>query len=94
VDPDPRTDADPDTQYWLQCLKRFPCPGLYFTLRKYNLPYPEAVFSGSYFKQVRVANFTAKHLILCFLSDIGKISGYFVYKKNLERCLFLPHPVL
>ena len=26
--------------------------GLYFKLRKYNLPYPEAVFDGNYFRQV------------------------------------------
>ena len=26
--------------------------GLYFKLRKYNLPYPEAVFDGGYFRQV------------------------------------------
>ena len=25
--------------------------GLYFKLRKYNLPYPEAVFEGSYFRK-------------------------------------------
>ena len=27
------------------------CVGLYFKLRKYNLPYPEAVFEGGYFRQ-------------------------------------------
>ena len=27
--------------------------GLYFKLRKYNLPYPEAVFDGNYFRQVK-----------------------------------------
>ena len=27
--------------------------GLYFKLRKYNLPYPEAVFDGGYFRQVK-----------------------------------------
>lgn len=30
---------------------RSPSAGLYFKLKKYNLPYPEAVFEGSYFKQ-------------------------------------------
>ena len=30
---------------------RSPSAGLYFKLRKYNLPYPEAVFEGSYFRQ-------------------------------------------
>lgn len=30
---------------------RSPSAGLYFKLRKYNLPYPEAVFEGRYFKQ-------------------------------------------
>jgi len=30
---------------------RSPSAGLYFKLRKYNLPYPEAVFEGGYFKQ-------------------------------------------
>ena len=29
-----------------------PHSGLYFKLRKYNLPYPEAVFDGGYFRQV------------------------------------------
>lgn len=29
---------------------RSPSAGLYFKLKKYNLPYPEAVFSGDYFK--------------------------------------------
>ena len=29
---------------------RSPSAGLYFKLRKYNLPYPEAVFEGSYFR--------------------------------------------
>lgn len=29
---------------------RTPSAGLYFKLRKYNLPYPEAVFEGSYFR--------------------------------------------
>jgi len=30
---------------------RTPSAGLYFKLRKYNLPYPEAVFEGRYFRQ-------------------------------------------
>jgi len=30
---------------------RTPSAGLYFKLRKYNLPYPEAVFEGSYFRR-------------------------------------------
>jgi len=30
---------------------RSPSAGLYFKLRKYNLPYPEAVFDGGYFRQ-------------------------------------------
>lgn len=30
---------------------RSPSAGLYFKLRKYNLPYPEAVFDGNYFRQ-------------------------------------------
>jgi len=30
---------------------RSPSAGLYFKLRKYNLPYPEAVFEGSYFRR-------------------------------------------
>lgn len=30
---------------------RTPSAGLYFKLRKYNLPYPEAVFDGSYFRK-------------------------------------------
>jgi len=30
---------------------RSPSTGLYFTLRKYNLPYPEAIFEISYFKK-------------------------------------------
>jgi len=30
---------------------RSPSAGLYFKLRKYNLPYPEAVFEGGYFRQ-------------------------------------------
>jgi len=30
---------------------RSPSAGLYFKLRKYNLPYPEAVFEGSYFRK-------------------------------------------
>jgi len=30
---------------------RTPGAGLYFKLRKYNLPYPEAIFEYSYFKQ-------------------------------------------
>lgn len=30
---------------------RSPSAGLYFKLRKYNLPYPEAVFEGRYFKE-------------------------------------------
>lgn len=29
---------------------RTPSAGMYMNLRKYNLPYPEAVFTGSYFK--------------------------------------------
>ncbi len=35
---------------YICCLVRV--PGLYFKLRKYNLPYPEAVFAGSYFRKV------------------------------------------
>ena len=30
---------------------RSPSTGLYFKLRKYNLPYPEAIFEYSYFKK-------------------------------------------
>jgi len=30
---------------------RTPSAGLYFKLRKYNLPYPEAVFDGGYFRK-------------------------------------------
>jgi len=30
---------------------RSPSAGLYFKLRKYNLPYPEAVFDGGFFRQ-------------------------------------------
>ena len=30
---------------------RSPSAGLYFKLRKYNLPYPEAVFDGGYFRR-------------------------------------------
>ncbi|CAG5111203.1 Oidioi.mRNA.OKI2018_I69.chr2.g5533.t1.cds [Oikopleura dioica] len=30
---------------------RSPSTGLYFKLRKYNLPFPEAIFEASYFKQ-------------------------------------------
>ena len=30
---------------------RSPSAGLYFKLRKYNLPYPEAIFDGAYFRR-------------------------------------------
>ena len=45
--------------------------GLYFKLRKYNLPYPEAVFDGGFFRQV---DFHGNHQIkrqknqMCFFS--------------------------
>ena len=35
----------------ISSMYRLISSGLYFKLRKYNLPYPEAVFEGGYFRQ-------------------------------------------
>ena len=40
------------TWRFMNMLQVAPLLGLYFKLRKYNLPYPEAVFDGGYFRQV------------------------------------------
>ena len=49
--------------------------GLYFKLRKYNLPYPEAVFDGNYFRQVK-----------CF--PAGTLNGSSVKLSTVETSVF------
>ena len=46
--------------------------GLYFKLRKYNLPYPEAVFDGGFFRQVA---FHGNHQIMRQKIQMCSFSG-------------------
>ena len=57
-----------------------PHSGLYFKLRKYNLPYPEAVFDGGYFRQVEfLAAKDLKGSYLLFMSKLRNNVGISVF---------------
>lgn len=68
---------------------RSPSAGLYFKLRKYNLPYPEAVFDGSYFRQdprpfyglIREI-FTTTHKFFALLHQKGILRR--IYTQNID----------
>ena len=60
--------------YWVTCLDFVTSllnelSGLYFKLRKYNLPYAEAVFDGAYFRQVTL------HLSPCEACTLSRIDN-------------------
>ena len=79
---------------------RSPSAGLYFKLKKYNLPYPEAVFDGDYFKQNPLPFFslvrelfpekltpTTTHKFFTLLDRKGLLKR--VYTQNIDALEFL-----
>jgi len=79
---------------------RSPSAGLYFKLKKYNLPYPEAVFDGGYFKQNPLPFYslcremypskltpTTTHKFFTLLRDKGLLRR--VYTQNIDALEFL-----
>ena len=79
---------------------RSPSAGLYFKLKKYNLPYPEAVFDGNYFKQNPLPFFslcrelyptkltpTLTHQFFTLLKQKGMLQR--VYTQNIDALEFL-----
>lgn len=79
---------------------RSPSAGLYFKLKKYNLPYPEAVFDGGYFKQNPLPFFslcrelypskltpTTTHKFFTLLKKKGILRR--VYTQNIDALEFL-----
>ncbi len=79
---------------------RSPSAGLYFKLRKYNLPYPEAIFDGGYFRQNPAPFFalvreifpqrlcpTTTHKFFSLLHQKGILKR--VYTQNIDALEFL-----
>eukprot|EP00092_Neocalanus_flemingeri_P074096 GFUD01091564.1.p1 GENE.GFUD01091564.1~~GFUD01091564.1.p1 ORF type:complete len:302 (-),score=92.77 GFUD01091564.1:160-1065(-) len=79
---------------------RTPSAGLYFKLRKYNLPYPEAVFEGSYFHRNPLPFFglirelfpstltpTTTHKFFSLLNQKGILRR--IYTQNIDALEYL-----